>query len=221
MDLSQEIWLCDDVEFALAPSRLAGYIGARIGARQALSEPTTQLPDERVLLRAVAAQDAEAFRQLYERHRGLLFALALKILGNRTDAEDVLQETFVQVWKTAKNFDERRANAQGWLIMLTRSRAIDRLRARATRARITGTLDDPVSDPSPVAEQVAAGETRQVIRQALVALPAEQRGPIELAYFNGLTQTEIAAHLGEPLGTIKTRIRTGMLRLREQLGGPV
>jgi RNA polymerase sigma-70 factor (ECF subfamily) len=117
---------------------------------------------------------------------------------------------FIQVWRTAGAFDERRGQPLGWLIMLTRSRAIDRLRSRPTRARATeaGTLPVPES----------AAESYPAIRRAVGSLPEEQRSLIELAYFGGLTQSEIARRVGQPLDTVRTRICTGMIRLREQLG---
>lgn len=196
------------------------YDDGHSGARPGLSEPTVQLPDDVSLLRSIADGDSDALRQLYERHNGMLFSLSLKTLGERADAEDVLQDTFIQVWKTAGSFDERRGKPLGWLIMLTRSRAIDRLRTRQTRARISETVAQKDPDaPALPAQQLAASETHVVVRRALETLPTDQRSPIELAYFGGLTQTEIAQRLGEPLGTIKTRMRTGMIRLREQLAG--
>jgi RNA polymerase sigma-70 factor, ECF subfamily len=177
--------------------------------------------DDRALLRAVAGRDKEAFRQLYARHSAMLFSLALKILSDRSEAEDVLQETFVQIWKTTSSFDDGRGKPLGWFIMLARSRAIDRLRSRKTRNRLTesaaqdGSQTSPTTTPS---DEAAASEAQRAVRSALGTLPAEQRVPIEMAYFGGLTQFEIAQQLGQPLGTVKTRMRSGIMRLREQLG---
>ena len=151
----------------------------------------------------------------------MLFALALKILSDRADAEDVLQEAFVQIWKTAGSFDEGRGKPMGWLIVLTRSRAIDRLRSRKTRARFAESVAKDGSQTAPAAtpaDEALASETQRAVRNALSALPTDQRVPIEMAYFGGLTQFEIAQQLSKPLGTVKTRMRTGMMRLREQLG---
>ncbi len=198
--------------------RFDRYFVSEYGAPLPSTEPKQDSTNDAALLRAVAARDRVAFQQLYERHSGMLFSLALKILGDRADAEDVLQDTFIQTWKAAGSFDEGRGKPLGWLIMLTRSRAIDRLRARQTRARLSETVaqEDPEAPALP-AQQVAASESHAVVRRALDTLPAEQRSPIELAYFAGLTQSEIAGRLGQPLGTIKTRMRTGMMKLREQL----
>jgi RNA polymerase sigma-70 factor (ECF subfamily) len=183
---------------------------------------STEGADDRALLRAVAARDKEALRQLYTRHSAVLFALALKVLSDRPEAEDVLQEAFVQVWKTAGSFDEGRGKPIGWLIMLTRSRAIDRLRSRKTRTRVTESMAkdaSQVGEARTPADEALATEAQRTVRTALKSLPSEQRVAIELAYFGGLTQFEIAQQLSQPLGTVKTRIRNGMMRLREQLGG--
>jgi RNA polymerase sigma-70 factor (ECF subfamily) len=204
--------------FALAGRWLACYVADSGGSDQPLSAPSPNPPDDAVLLRDVAGRNREAFRQLYERHSGVLFSLALKILGDRTEAEDVLQDTFLKVWNAADAFDATRAKPLGWLIMLTRSRAIDRLRSRQTRARLTGAASEAPRETEPTpSEQAATSESHGIVRRALESLPAEQRTPIELAYFAGLTQTEIAQQLGQPLGTIKTRMRTGMTRLRDLL----
>jgi RNA polymerase sigma-70 factor (ECF subfamily) len=206
--------------FALASVLVACYVLLNIGGRVPVSLQSSNTSNDNALLRAVASRNGDAFRQLYERHAGMLFALALKILSNRTDAEDVLQEAFVQVWKTANAFDEQRGQPLGWLIMLTRSRAIDRLRSRQTRARVVEAAAQEEADWSPQqpAQQVAVSETHRLVRDAINTLPEEQRSLIELAYFGGLTQTEIARRVGQPLGTVKTRLRAGMIRLREQLG---
>lgn len=178
--------------------------------------------DDRELLRAVAGRDREAFQQLYARHSAMLFGLALKILSDRAEAEDVLQDAFIQVWKTAGSFDEGRGKPLGWFIMLIRSRAIDRLRSRKTRTRLNESVAKdgaPGAAAATPVDEAVASEAQRAVRNALNALPADQRLPIEMAYFGGLTQFEIAQQLSQPLGTVKTRIRTGMIHLREQLGG--
>lgn len=206
--------------FALASVPVACYVLPNFGGRVPVTVNPSDGPDDTALLRAVASRDKDAFRQLYERHAGTLFALALKILGNRTDAEDVLQEIFVQVWHAANAFDEQRGKPLGWLIMLARSRAIDRLRSRQTRARAveSAAQEKPDWSPQQPAQEAVVSETHRLVRDAIHALPEEQRSLIELAYFGGLTQSEIARRVGQPLGTVKTRIRAGMIRLRELLG---
>jgi RNA polymerase sigma-70 factor (ECF subfamily) len=184
------------------------------------SGPAPVQPDDKSLLRAIAGRDKTALRVLYERHAGLLFSLALKILGNRSDAEDVLQETFLQIWNSAGSYDDKRGKPLSWLVLLARSRSIDRLRSRQSYGRATEAVQavEPKALPSPT-QQAAASEAQTLVRRALSSLPPEQRMPVEMAYFGGLTQAEIAQRLGQPLGTVKTRMRAAMMRLREQLGG--
>ena len=206
--------------FSLASLWRCCYIPPMADGQERVSTVSTDAADDRALLRGVAAGDNDALRQLYARHSTVLFALALKVLSDRAEAEDVLQEAFVQVWKTAGSFDEGRGKPIGWLIMLTRSRAIDRLRSRKTRSRATESMArDTVKTPEArtPADEVSASEAQRAIRAVLKSLPAEQRSAIEMAYFGGLTQFEIAQQLGQPLGTVKTRIRNGMMRLRELL----
>ncbi|HTS17480.1 MAG TPA: sigma-70 family RNA polymerase sigma factor [Verrucomicrobiae bacterium] len=207
--------------FSLASVWRHCYSPRMADGQERVSTLSTEGADDRALLRAVAARDKDALQQLYTRHSAVLFALALKVLSDRAEAEDVLQEAFVQVWKTAGSFDEGRGKPIGWLIMLTRSRAIDRLRSRKTRTRVVESMANeapPGAESTTPSDAAAASETQQTVRDALKTLPAEQRTPIEMAYFGGLTQFEIAQQLSQPLGTVKTRMRNGMMRLREQLG---
>jgi RNA polymerase sigma-70 factor, ECF subfamily len=207
--------------FSLASVWSDCYSAAMPDGRSRVNTSSSETMDDRALLRAIAARDKEAFRQLYTRHSTMLFSLAIKILSDRAEAEDVLQEIFVQIWKTASSFDDGRGKPLGWFIMLARSRAIDRLRSRKTRNRLTesaaqdGSQNSPAATPS---DEAAASEAQRAVRNALSALPAEQRVPIEMAYFGGLTQFEISQQLSQPLGTVKTRMRSGIMRLREQLG---
>lgn len=207
--------------FSLASFSRDCYIAAMSDGQTGGNDPSTEIRDDAALLRAVATRDKAAFQQIYTRHSPMLLGLAVKILGDRTEAEDVLQETFVQVWKTAASFDDQRGKPLAWFIMLIRSRAIDRLRSRKTRARLT---DSAVKEETQItkvrtpADDAVASEAQQTVRDALGKLPEDQRIPIEMAYFGGLTQFEIAQKLSQPLGTVKTRIRAGMIRLREQLG---
>src|SRR5262245_38521546 len=162
------------------------------------------------LLRRLAAGDARALGELFDAYSGLLGGLALRILQSRAEAEDVVQEVFVQVWRQAARFDGRRGNPEAWLCTITRTRALDRLRRRAARRERTGAAAPPGAD-------VPRPEESLAVRQALGELSPEQRRALELAYYEGLTHAEIARRLGEPLGTIKTRIRTAMTRLRDAL----
>ena len=172
------------------------------------------------LLKAIAARDETALAQLYDRYDRILFGLLMRILNNREEAEDVLQETFLQVWRKAADFDESRGRPFTWLVTLARSRAIDRLRTLASRERVAEAGAREVSEEvSDAATDALKSEQRGLVSDALAKLPDEQKRPIMLAYFDGLTQSEIATHLGAPLGTVKTRMRTGMIRLRELLAG--
>jgi RNA polymerase sigma-70 factor, ECF subfamily len=175
------------------------------------------------LLPAIARGDVTAFEALYDRHASTVYAILLRILGNAHDAEEVLQETFVKAWSSAKMFDALRGSEAAWLISIARSRGIDRLRSRKIRGeredeagREVAVMSDGV-DRSNGVENVIRSEERIAVRGALAELPEPQRVALELAYFEGLSQSEIAAKLNEPLGTIKTRMQLGMKKLRDRL----
>jgi len=175
------------------------------------------------LLPAVAHGDLTAFEQLYDRHSSALYALLLRILANPDDAQEVLQETFVKAWTNAKMFDAVRGSDVAWLISIARSRGIDRLRSR----RIRGDREDEAGrelsssfgfvEKRTGADDAIQSEERRAVRSALAELPEAQRTALSLAYFEGLSQSEISEKLGEPLGTIKTRMQLGMKKLRESL----
>jgi RNA polymerase sigma-70 factor, ECF subfamily len=170
------------------------------------------------LLKAIAAKDEAALGQLYDRFRLILFGVLMRILNNREEAEDVLQEVFLQVWRRAADFDENRGKPFTWLVTLARSRGIDRLRSLASRERVAIAGANEASDEvSDAATDAIRSEQRGVVNSVLSQLPEEQKRPLMLAYFDGLTQSEIAMQLGAPLGTVKTRMRTGMMKLRELL----
>ena len=185
--------------------------------------PEQALTSDVELLRAIAGGDEQALASLYDRYRLILFSLVLRILHSRDEAEDVLQELFLQVWKRASDFDEARGRPFTWLVTLARSRAIDRLRslnARERTATEAARAVGPESFSDAVDDAIRSQES-VVVRRALAELPEEQRDALMLAYFEGLTQTEIATRLGAPLGTVKTRMRSGMMKLRELLRGKV
>ena len=171
------------------------------------------------VVQRLAAGDRDAVAELYDRHSARVMGLALRIVRNSSDAEDVVQEVFSQAWRTAPNYEPSRGTVVGWLLMMARTRAIDRLRSRQTRRDATDgpDLDGLPADVVPVSEQLIASQQAARVREAMTALPAEQRAALELAYFEGLTQTEIAARTQTPLGTVKTRIRTALTSLRRSV----
>jgi RNA polymerase sigma-70 factor (ECF subfamily) len=173
---------------------------------------------EAELIHAVARGDEQALASLYDRYGPVLYGLLLRMLRDRGEAEDVLQELFLQVWQRAASFDATRGRVFTWLVTLTRSRAIDRLRSTRARARAAHASAEGSQEPSADAlVDAARAEEGEAVRGALLSIPEEQRRALLLAYFEGLTQTEIAARLGQPLGTVKTRMRSGMSKLRELL----
>jgi RNA polymerase sigma-70 factor, ECF subfamily len=170
-----------------------------------------------MLMPRLVAGEEQALGELYDRHNRLLFGVIFRILGQRDEAEDVLQEVFLTAWTKAAIYDPALGSPAGWLIGIARHRALDRLRAAAVRSR---TVDAAAADvaPAPTPEhQAAASEQHRTVGNALDELPAEQRRLIEDAYFLGLTHSELADRHGLPLGTVKTRIRAGMLALRQHL----
>ncbi len=176
---------------------------------------------DQLALAGLARGDETALASLYDRHATGVYSLALRILQDVGDAEDIVQEVFTQAWRQASRYDARRGAVVAWLLTMARTRAIDRLRARRTRTQ--DVIDDDVAEVSdPVALQDAmllSGEQVSRVRAALSQLPVLQRVALELAYYDGLTHAEIAARLEEPLGTVKTRIRSAMLKLRDALEG--
>jgi RNA polymerase sigma-70 factor, ECF subfamily len=171
--------------------------------------------DDVRLLERVTARDAEAVGELYDRHSKLLYGLILRIVRNASEAEEVLQDVFLQVWKRAETFNASLGSPVAWLVRIARNRAIDRLRASRANMR---TLEAP---PPPVSENPEAraelSEQQRALDRALDALSAEERQLLEHAYFLGLTQSELAERFGLPLGTVKTRMRTAMMTLRREL----
>lgn len=187
-----------------------------------LSAPSGVTPSDRSLVERMARGDESAAAVLFDRYAKTLYGVALQILGDTAEAEEVVLDAFMQVWRDALRYDPSRGSLVAWLIMIGRSRALDGVRARARRERAIERFGSgmPLAalggthDPSQATEDE---ERRRRVTAALSALPAEQREPIELAFFEGLSHSEIAARLQTPLGTVKTRVRSGMQKLRDSL----
>jgi len=180
-----------------------------------------QMLDQEMIAR-IGRRDQSAFSALYDRLSGPLYSFAMKMLGDPAEAQDTLQDVFLQIWSRAATYDPEQSSVFSWTVLLTRSRAIDRLRARGRRSRVVvaSTEEAPAADASTVesaADTIEKHDEAARVRYVLNNLPSEQRETIELAFFEDLSHHEIAARLEQPLGTVKARIRRGLLKLRERL----
>jgi RNA polymerase sigma-70 factor (ECF subfamily) len=175
--------------------------------------------DDGDLIRRMASGDAKALDAFYERYNRLAFSLVFRIVGSREDAEDVLVDVFWQVWQQAARYDASRGKPIAWLLTIARTRAIDSVRSGGRKFT---SMDNPGEYreralPGPLPDAFVAADTRNAVIGALKTLSQEQRVPLEMAYYRGMSHTEIAEALGQPLGTIKDRIRNGMMHLRKRL----
>jgi RNA polymerase sigma-70 factor (ECF subfamily) len=168
--------------------------------------------DEAALIERIQSGDEAAMTEMYDRYSGIVYGVALRILGNATAAEDVLQEVFLQLWRNPQAFDASRGRLPAWLAVIARNRAIDHLRKRPLEDDIE---ELPISTGVNLENEAAQRLAVDKIRSVLSQLPHEQRRALEMAFFEGMTHTEIAAKSGEPLGTIKTRIRAGLMAIRK------
>jgi RNA polymerase sigma-70 factor, ECF subfamily len=169
-------------------------------------------PNENDLIARMSSGDEAAMTDLYDRYSGIVYGVALRVLRDTSAAEDVLQEVFLQLWRNPGSFDSSRGQLSAWLAVIARNRAIDHLRRRPLEDNIE---DLAVSTGVNLENEAARRETATRVRAVISQLPPEQRKTLEMAYFEGMTHTEIASKLGEPLGTVKTRIRTALLALRK------
>ena len=208
--------------FEKKPSGYVAIVTKPASEREIPDQPTDQERDME-LFRRIVAGDRTAFADFYDRHSMRLYSIAHHILNNADEAQDVLQDAFMQIWEKAANFDPKLGTPSVWAVALVRNKAIDRVRASQRRGRL---VEAATAESALAVEAVDSGnesvhghEKATLIRSAIVELPAEQRHAIELAFFSGLTQAEISEKLRQPLGTIKARIRRGLLKLREQLEG--
>lgn len=185
-------------------------------------EKAERLADEE-LMPLIGEKDAAAFEVFYDRHSGAAYSLAYRIVGERAAAEDVTQEAFVSMWRSGARYDRARGSVRSWMLGIVRNRAIDLLRSRSGRAPKLGFDDEAVLEQRPAEEftdtEALRRETAREVRGALDELPGEQSKVIELAYFGGFSQSEIAAMVGAPLGTVKGRMRLGLEKIRGRLAG--
>ncbi len=176
--------------------------------------------DDLALVKRVVDRRQEALAELYDRYSPLLLAVARRILGSPSDAEEVLQETFFQAWNQAERYDSGRSSVSTWLVLIARSRALDRLRQRQSRERTASAAEAEPKNPDASArfdENVLTQERRKRVQKAMAGLPGEQKQVLELAFFEGLSQTEIAERTRTPLGTVKTRALLAMKKMRRDL----
>jgi RNA polymerase sigma-70 factor, ECF subfamily len=179
-----------------------------------------RLADEE-LMPLIGEKDPDAFEVFYDRHGGVAYSLAYRIVGERGAAEDVTQEAFISIWRSGARYDATRGSVRSWMLGIVRNRAIDVLRSKAGRAPKLDFDDDSILEHRPAAEltepEALRRETAQELRGALNELPGEQSKVIELAYFGGFSHSEIAGMLGVPLGTVKGRMRLGLEKIRGEL----
>lgn len=182
-----------------------------------MTAPQQPVPDSALMERMMAG-DENALAALYDRYAGMLYGLLLRILKDTHAAEEVLQDLFLQLWRTASRFDASRGSMTAWLMVMARNRAISRLR-RGNRQTVAddpdGFLLESAPDPTDVEDEAARRQLAGRLRAAMAALPGEQREALELAYFEGMTQTEIAERTGAPLGTVKSRVRAALQSLKQ------
>jgi RNA polymerase sigma-70 factor, ECF subfamily len=191
-----------------------------MGAMTISRERAERLADEE-LMPLIGNKDPEAFEVFYDRHGGVAYSLAYRIVGEKAAAEDVTQEAFISIWRSGARFDRARGSVRSWMLSIVRNRAIDALRSRAGKAPKLTFDDDEILEQRPSAElteeEAMRNETASEIRGALGELPGEQSKVIELAYFGGFSQSEISRMLGVPLGTVKGRMRLGLEKIRGEL----
>jgi len=183
-------------------------------------EKAERLADEE-LMPLIGAKDPEAFEVFYDRHGGVAYSLAYRIVGEQAAAEDVTQEAFISLWRSGARFDSTRGSVRSWMLSIVRNRAIDHLRSKAGKAPKLAFDDDSILEQRPAEEMTEElaieHETADEVRGALGTLPGDQSKVIELAYFGGFSHSEIAQMLGVPLGTVKGRMRLGLEKIRGEL----
>ncbi len=186
-------------------------------------KPPVRLADPQLTLciQRAAHGDQQGLAELYDLSCRLVYSVALRIAGNPADAEEITLDVYSQVWKLAKDYSAERSSPNSWLVMMARSRALDKVRSRAARSQHETALETAFEHAAPgesAEEATLASESQRLVRKAMQELRTDQRQAIELSFFSGLTHSELAERLGQPLGTVKTRIRLGLMKLRTALG---
>ena len=194
-------------------------------ARQLSVSPPLEpgAPSDLALMQAIQAEDPDALAQLYDRYNGILKALILRVVHNEAEADDLLQEIFMEIWNQAKNFSAQKGKPLGWMVTLARRRAIDGLRKKQAYARAEERLQNETEQQpdawvhNATEEAIVLGDTRDLMRKVIAGLPPAQQQAIDLAFFQGMSQREIAAKTNTPLGTVKTRLELGLKKIYDGL----
>ncbi len=209
------------LEQPIATPDSVGRRGARLPAAAPELEPGAATDLE--LMQSIQAEDPEALSQLYDRYNGILKALILRVIHNEAEADDLLQEIFMEIWNQAKNFSAQKGKPLGWIVTLARRRAIDGLRKKQAYARAEERLElETEQQPdawvhNATQEEINSGDTRILVRRVINTLPPAQQQAINLAFFRGMSQREIAAKTNTPLGTVKTRLELGLKKIYDGL----
>src|SRR5437763_12362857 len=205
------------------PTARSGVAPPLEAAPVAIAAPVPHGPSDVDLMAGIQAGDPDALSQLYDRYNGIIKALILRIIHNETEADDLLQEIFLEIWNQAKNFSAQKGKPLGWMVTLARRRAIDGLRKKQAYARAEERLQQETEQQpdawvhNATEEEIAIGDTRVLIRRVISVLPPAQQQAIELAFFRGMSQREIAANTNTPLGTVKTRLELGLKKIYDGL----
>jgi RNA polymerase sigma-70 factor (ECF subfamily) len=205
------------------PRKRARLTKPRAPAVSAAPQVEPGAPSDLELMKAIQAEDPDALSQLYDRYNGILKALILRVIHNEAEADDLLQEIFMEIWNQAKNFSSQKGKPLGWMVTLARRRAIDGLRKKQAYARAEERLQNETEQQpdawahNATEEEIVLSDTRDLIRKVIVGLPPAQQEAIDLAFFRGMSQREIAAKTNTPLGTVKTRLELGLKKIYDGL----
>ena len=205
------------------PTKRARLTKSRAPAVSVVPQLEPGAPSDLELMKAIQAEDPDALSQLYDRYNGILKALILRVIHNEAEAEDLLQEIFMEIWNQSKNFSSQKGKPLGWMVTLARRRAIDGLRKKQAYARAEERLQNETEQQpdawahNATQEEIVLSDTRDLIRKVIAGLPPAQQEAIDLAFFRGMSQREIAAKTNTPLGTVKTRLELGLKKIYDGL----